>query len=113
MKKIEVILGDKVAEWIASSAAVYELTSADVIRTIINNAYGNAMNELNMRPRLNMSVQPLIQQASGQDLDKIGLLWQANQGTLTCKSCTMRLTPEDVERNECSHCHNKIHGDQP
>ena len=49
------------------------------------------------------------------DIMKQNLIMQAQEGALSCSNCTLKLTVEDVNKNECSACHTPIitHGGPP
>jgi uncharacterized paraquat-inducible protein A len=114
-KTFSIALGDKVAEMYIKCADDLGVSPEDLLRDLLNRRYAEQMKEMMMAPHFNFSViippglMTAMQAGDQSEIQKQILISQATAGILTCHNCTMRLTPDEVEKNECNSCHAAVY----
>lgn len=112
MKKITVTLDDKVAECIACDAKGMGLSSEELIKYVLGRyvqeeGYCGAKKRAKhpgvaIAASLGNIMDSILGSASG--FGKELLKRQADEGALSCKRCTMKLTSQDIDNDKCGAC---------
>lgn len=114
MKEITIKLADKIADYVARDADSMGITSEDLIKFIIGAYVQAEIMENSMLQHRGIAIPINI----GEILDRVfgslderlksmvtgGLKKAAEEGALSCKNCTMKLTPEDIDAGKCGSC---------
>lgn len=110
MKEIIIKLADKIADYIAKDADNTGVTSEDLIKYILGRYVRADMRE-NSEAQHHMTAIPI--DLSGlfgsfeSAIKKMGtsrLKEMAEKGALSCKNCTMKIKPEDIDAGKCGSC---------
>lgn len=112
MKEVTIRLDDQIADNLAQSAHRIGLTSEELIKYHVGTIYPVRTAHhgfgILMGSPLAMGIHPDITTQAGMEYIKQNLRMQAQMGALKCQTCTMNLTPEDVDNNRCHTCSEPI-----
>ena len=110
MKEITIKLYDTIADYLSKDAKEIGLTSEEHIRGILGRYVQADVEEhvqyqhrgiaipINIGGILDNVVKHL------KKMGKDGLKKMAEDGALSCKNCTMKLKPEDIDNERCGAC---------
>lgn len=123
MKEITVQLDNKIADLLAHEASERGLSSAEFIKYILGTvcrdiySHSNAIlfpTEDEIADKFREFVKKASAAASDpsllEELKKPALMQMARDGALQCKNCTMKISPDDLEKGACGSCNAPLEG---
>lgn len=111
MKEINIRLTDDIANYIAKDAKEIGLTSEELVKFIVGAWVQGEMRE---RKASSAIAIPFNVEGLGESFRKVfdemkedakeHLKKLAGEGAISCKNCTMKIKPEDVDAGKCGAC---------
>ncbi len=119
MKEITLRLHDNIASYIEEDSKQMGLTSEELIKHMVGVYVQNDKRQAQRgmlgvgfmdKDALRSAIRGALDEVDKafKDAGKKMLKLRAQDGALSCKNCTMKLTEEDVDKGECGACHTPL-----
>ena len=109
MKEVILKLVDEIADYISGDAKELGLTSEELVKFIVGSyVQDEKRHARHLTPRtiVGINIEKLMEEVKG-DMDKVAkelLKKRIQEGSLSCKNCTMKLTEQAIDDGKCNSC---------
>ena len=119
MKEITLRLHDDIASYIEEDSKQMGITSEELIKHMVGSYVQSDKRHVQTsmlgvglmdKDVFRRALHSALDELDGalKDVSKKVLKRRAQDGALSCKNCTMKLTEEDVDKGECGACHTPL-----